>query len=97
VLIGLDRPLHAEARFNRQTFVYDLNAGHTRSRRPFLTPPEHFRDGFDVSAEQGFDGAVAAVAHPAAETECVGFISHPCAKAHALNAAFDANMHGAER
>jgi len=93
----LNRSLHPKARFNGQTFVDDLDAGDPRSRRALFAAAEHLRDGISISANKRFDGAVAAVAHPAVEAECVGFIRDPCSKAHALNATFDANMHGAER
>lgn len=93
----LNRPLHSKSWIDRKTFVDDLDAGDPRQRRALFAAAEHVGNRFGLSAEKRFYGAVPAVAHPTVEAECVGFICDPCSKAHALNATFDADMHGPER
>src|SRR5690606_10905340 len=79
-------------RFERLELAFgrlDLHALHARMTRAASSPGNHVRDRLRRTLYHGFDGAVAAIAHPAADAVLGRLARHGIAKAHALHVADD--------
>lgn len=62
---------------------------HLGGRRSLAATVQHFIENYGLALQKGFDGAVAAITHPAPKAKGCGLLAHPAPKPDSLNAAMD--------
>src|SRR5262245_60982499 len=87
------REIHVAAGRLERLYAHALDL---RAGRPHLSPEDQAGDGVAVALGLRLDGAVGAIAHPAAEPEPPGLALHRSAKPDALDEAGDHELDAAD-
>lgn len=89
---GTGRSANVEARLAARLGVLDVNPVDICVAGAFATPVAHGFDRIGLALENGFDGAVRPIPHPARHARPNRGIAAAVAKEHALHAAVDDHM-----